>query len=68
MVNEPVFHDANAKNSRATLKLLTKSTDRAEGAKVALSKVLQVVKGALGAVGLESSKLQIAVMEAYQQP
>lgn len=57
MVNGPVFTVPNAKKFAGTLKLLAKTTDKAEGAKIALSKVLQVVNGALGAVGLDSPKL-----------
>lgn len=57
MVNGPVFLVPTADKFAGNLKLLAKTTDKAEGAKVALSKVLQVVNGALGAVGLESPKL-----------
>ncbi|MDB5724172.1 MAG: catalase [Novosphingobium sp.] len=57
MVNGPVFLVKTADKFAANLKLLAKTTDRAEGAKVTLSKVLQVVNGALGAVGLDSAKL-----------
>jgi len=57
MVNGPVFMTPDAKKFAGSLSLLAKTTDRAEGAKVVLSKVLQVINGALGAVGLESSKL-----------
>jgi catalase len=57
MINGPVFLVPNAKKFASSLKLLAKTTDRAEGAKVALSKVLQGINGALGAVGLASPKL-----------
>ncbi|MBO9726984.1 MAG: catalase family protein [Novosphingobium sp.] len=57
MVNGPVFTAADVKQFASSLKLLAKTTDRAEGAKIAASRVLQVINGALGAVGLESTKL-----------
>jgi hypothetical protein len=57
LVNGPVFLAPNAKKFAANLGLLAKTTDRAEGAKIALSKVLQVVNGALGKVGIEAPKL-----------
>lgn len=57
MVNGPVFLVANTKKFAGSLKLLSKTTDRAERSKIALSKVLQAVNRALGAVGLESPRL-----------
>ncbi|HUD93685.1 catalase family protein [Sphingobium sp.] len=57
MVNGPIFTAPDAKKFAGNLKLLAKTTDRAEGAKVAASKVLQVVNAALGAVGMESTAL-----------
>jgi catalase len=57
MINAPAFVTSTAKKFAGNLKLLAKTTDRAEGAKIALSKVLQVVNSALGSVGLESSAL-----------
>lgn len=57
MVNGPTFLVLDAAKFAGNLKLLAKTTDRGEGAKVALSKVLQAVNGALGAVGLDSPKL-----------
>jgi hypothetical protein len=57
MINGPVFIVPNAKKFAGNLKLLAKTTDKAEGTKVALSKTLQAINGALGAVGLESSTL-----------
>lgn len=57
MVNGPVFTAPDATKFAGNLKLLAKTTDRAEGAKVAASKVLQVVNAALGAAGMESIKL-----------
>ncbi|MET0281143.1 MAG: catalase family protein [Steroidobacteraceae bacterium] len=57
MVNGPTFMVPTAKKFAGNLKLLARTTDKAPHAKVALSKVLQVVNSALGAVGLESSTL-----------
>ena len=57
MVNGSTFLAPNAAKFAGSLKLLAKTTDQAEGAKVALSKVLQAVNGALGAIGLDSPKL-----------
>lgn len=57
MVNGPTFMVPTAKKFAGNLKLLAKTTDKAEGSKVVLSKVLQAVNGALGAVGLDSGKL-----------
>lgn len=57
MINGPVFTAPDAKSFAGNLKLLAKTTDRAEDAKVFASKVLQAVNGALGAVGLDSVKL-----------
>jgi catalase len=57
MVNGPTFMVPTAKKFAGNLKLLAKTTDKAPNAKIALSKVLQVVNSALGAVGLDSSKL-----------
>jgi hypothetical protein len=57
MVNGPTFMVPTAKKFAGNLKLLAKTTDKAEGSKIVLSKVLQAVNSALGAVGLESQKL-----------
>ncbi|MFK4874856.1 catalase family protein [Novosphingobium sp. ZW T3_23] len=57
MINGPVFTAPDVKKFAGNLKILAKTTDRAEGAKVAASKVFQAINGALGAVGLESTKL-----------
>jgi catalase len=57
MINGPVFTVPNAKKFAGNLKMLAKTTDKAEGSKVVLSRLLQAINGALGAVGLESSKL-----------
>lgn len=57
MINGPIFLARNAKKFAGNLALLAKTTDKAEGAKVVLSKVLQAVNGALGAIGLDSAAL-----------
>ncbi|WP_232494390.1 catalase family protein [Novosphingobium kaempferiae] len=57
MVNGPVFTAPDAKKFAGSLKLLAKTTDRAEGAKVLASKILQAVNATLGAVGMESTAL-----------
>jgi catalase len=57
MVNGPVFLVPNTKKFAGSLKLLAKTTDKAEGSKIVLSKVLQAVNTALGAVGIESATL-----------
>lgn len=57
MVNAPAFAAPSADKFAAKLKLLAATTDRAEGAKVALSTVLGYINGALGKVGLESKAL-----------
>jgi hypothetical protein len=53
-VNSPVFATASASQFAGKLKLLAATTDRAPGAKVALSTVLGFINSALGKVGLES--------------
>ena len=58
MVNGPVFQAKNAHAFLGSLKQLAGTTDKAEGAKVALSQVLQGVNKALTAIGVESSKIQ----------
>lgn len=57
MVNSPVFMAPTAQKFLGNLKLLAKTTDRAEGAKVALSTVLSGINKALGAVGIDASSL-----------
>lgn len=57
MVNVPVFAVPSPDKFAGQLKLLAATTDRAEGAKVALSTVLGFINGALGKVGLESKAL-----------
>ena len=58
MINAPVFAATTAKKFLGNLKLLTKTTDRAEGAKVALSAVLRWTEKAIEAVGGESATLK----------
>ena len=58
MINGPVFQNKNAHQFLGNLKLLAGTTDKAEGAKVALSQVLQGVNKVLTAVGVESPKIQ----------
>lgn len=57
MVNVPVFAVPTPDKFAGKLKLLAATTDRAEGAKVALSSVLGFINSALGKVGLESKAL-----------
>lgn len=57
MVNVPVFAVPTPDKFAGKLKLLAATTDRAEGAKVALSTVLGFINSALGKVGLESKAL-----------
>lgn len=56
-VNSPVFAAPSADKFAGKLKLLAATTDRAPGAKVALSTVLGFINSALGKVGLESGAL-----------
>jgi hypothetical protein len=58
MVNGPVFTSPNAKAFLKSLKLLAKTTDRAEWAKKALSAVLRGNERVLEAVGGGSATLQ----------
>jgi hypothetical protein len=58
LVNGPAFAAPTPKAFLGNLKLLTKTTDRAEGAKKVLSTVLRGAEAALEAVGGESSFLQ----------
>ena len=55
MANGPAFAAANPKAFLANLKLLAATTDRAEWAKKALSRVLQVAEKGLEAIGTEST-------------
>ncbi|WP_310105498.1 catalase family protein [Sphingomonas sp. BE138] len=55
MVNATAFQAKTAEKFLGNLKLLARTTDKAEGAKKALSAVLRGVSSALGAVGIESA-------------
>lgn len=55
MVNGPAFAAPNPKAFLGNLKLLAKTTDRAEGAKKVLSAVLRTAEAAIEAVGGQSS-------------
>ncbi len=57
MVNGKVFQAKTAEKFLGSLKTLAKTTDRAEGLKVAASTVLRGVNKALGAVGVESTTI-----------
>ncbi|MFZ2995756.1 catalase family protein [Sphingobium sp.] len=57
MVNGPVFAVPTPDKFAGKLKFLAATTDRAEGAKVALSTVLGFINSVLGTVGLESKAL-----------
>ncbi len=58
MVNGPVFSAPDAAAFLKNLKLLTKTTDKGDGAKRLLSSVLQGVNVALSAVGIQSPAIQ----------
>ena len=58
LVNGPAFASATPKAFLANLKLLAKSTDRAEGFKKAFSATMQTVDAALEGVGIASPKVQ----------
>ena len=58
MVNGPAFQTSTAKAFLGNLKLLAMTTDKGEGAKVALSKVLRATEGALESVGGKSTMLR----------
>lgn len=58
MVNGPAFQAPNGKAFLKSLKLLAMTTDKAESAKVALSKVLRAAEGAIEAVGGKSTTLR----------
>jgi len=55
MVNSPVFAAPTPKKFLGNLKLLAKTTDRAEGLKKALSATFQVIEAGLEAVGTSST-------------
>ncbi|WCT74457.1 catalase family protein [Sphingomonas naphthae] len=58
MVNGPAFAAPNPKKFLTNLKLLAKTTDKAEGAKKVLSAFLRTAESALEAVGGQSSMFQ----------
>ena len=58
MANAPVFAAAKAKQFLANLKMLSKTTDKAEGGKKVLSAVLRGAETVLETVGLESATLK----------
>lgn len=58
LVNGPVFTAPDAEHFLQNLKLLSKTTDKAEGGKKLLSGILRGVEATLEAVGLESATLQ----------
>jgi hypothetical protein len=58
MVDGPAFLKPDAKSFLRSLKLLAKTTDRAEGAKKVLSAVLRETEKALEAVGSQSATLK----------
>jgi hypothetical protein len=58
MVNGPAFSAAKGSDFLANLKLLAKTTDKAEGAKKLLSAVLRGTEAALELVGLESATIK----------
>jgi hypothetical protein len=57
MVNAPVFNVSTAEKFAGMLRLLAKTTDVGQGAKKALSAVLQTLNSALGAVGVKTPVL-----------
>ena len=58
LVNGPAFATPGPKQFLGNLKMLAKTTDKAEGSKKLLSAVLQATNAALSTVGIESSKVQ----------
>lgn len=58
MVNGPAFAARDPKAFLGNLKLLARTTDKAEGLKKALSATLQAVEGALETVGVKSALVQ----------
>ncbi|WP_294197510.1 catalase family protein [uncultured Sphingomonas sp.] len=58
MVNATAFQAKSADKFLGNLKLLARTTDKAEGAKKALSTVLRGVNSALTAVGIESATVR----------
>lgn len=68
MVNAPVFQAPDAKHFLASLKLLAKTTDRAEGLKKAASSVFRGVEKVVEAMGGESAKLKSMGGHAQTHP
>jgi hypothetical protein len=58
LVNGSVFQAKTAEKFLGNLKLLARTTDKAEGAKIALSAVLRGINTALTAVGVESAAIR----------
>ncbi len=58
MVNGPVFQAKTTDKFLGNLKMLAGTTDKLEGTKTVMSKVLRGVNTALEAVGIESPKIQ----------
>jgi hypothetical protein len=58
MVNGPAFSAARAKDFLANLKLLAKTTDKAQGSKKALSTFLRGTEAVIEAFGGESAKIK----------
>ncbi len=58
MVNGPAFQTPDGKAFLGNLKLLAMTTDKGEGAKVALSKVLRATEGAIEGMGGKSTLLR----------
>jgi hypothetical protein len=58
MANAPVFAAKNAEKFLGNLKLLAKTTDKAEGAKKVFSAALRGIEAGLEAVGLESAAIK----------
>jgi catalase len=58
LVNGPVFQARTSKKFLTSLKMLAKTTDRIEGTKKTVSKILQTVNTALETVGVSSPAVQ----------
>lgn len=68
MVDGPAFSAPTAAKFLGNLKLVAKTTDKAEGAKIALSKVLRPVEKALEAIGGKSALLTTLGGHALTNP
>ena len=66
LANGPTFSAPNPKKFLGMLKMLASSTDKAEGAKEVLSKVMQPVEKALEAVGIKSPT--VSTFGGYRRP